>query len=155
MNRVDSQVGQADDRGSWGILSGRFLRRRVDPRGGRQIRGLWPALDEALGMRRVRGRQHLLPMRADRGGLAEMHDGRGGEPQPLWRCSWLYQGKKTCPNARPSAIDPNRSGNWGQYLSVLNWASENGLSLETCGRLCVFTTPRSARRRATGHRSDR
>ena len=40
-------------------------------------------------------------------------------PRPLWRCSWLYQGKKTCPNARPSSSDPKRSGNCGQYLSVL------------------------------------
>ena len=45
---------------------------------------------------------------------------------------------------------PKRSGNSGRYLSVLNWASENGLSLETCGRLWVRVMPRSARSRATG-----
>lgn len=32
-------------------------------------------------MRRVREREHLLTMRADRGGLAEMHDGGCQEPQ--------------------------------------------------------------------------
>src|SRR5262249_23511754 len=31
-----------------------------------------------------------------------------------------------------------------------NCASENGLSFETCGRACVFVTPRSASKRATG-----
>jgi hypothetical protein len=31
----------------------------------------------------------------------------------------------------------------------LKWASENGLSLETCGRECVLETPRSAKRSAT------
>ena len=71
-------------------------------------------------------------------------------PRPLWRCSWLYQGKKTCPNARPSSSDPKRSGNYGQYLSVLHCASENGLSFDTCGRLWVLVTPRSASNSATG-----
>ncbi len=35
---------------------------------------------------------------------------------------------------RASCSEPNRSGNAGQYLTVLNIASEYGLSLETCGR---------------------
>jgi len=35
--------------------------------------------------------------------------------------------------ARASWIAPNRSGNAGRYFSVLNCASENGLSLETWG----------------------
>jgi hypothetical protein len=46
-------------------------------------------------------------------------------------------------------IEPNRSGNAGRYFSVLNCASENGLSLDTCGRLWVFVIPRSASRNAT------
>src|SRR2546422_2714858 len=62
----------------------------------------------------------------------------------------LYQGKKTWPWARASWIEPNRSGNPGRYFSVLNWASENGLSFDTCGRLCVLVTPRSASKRAMG-----
>jgi hypothetical protein len=46
---------------------------------------------------------------------------------------------------RPASwIEPHRSGNVGRYFSVLNCASENGLSFETCGRLSVFVTPRSA-----------
>jgi hypothetical protein len=38
-------------------------------------------------------------------------------------------------------MDPNRSGNAGQYFSVLNAASENGLSLLTWGREWVRVTP--------------
>jgi hypothetical protein len=31
----------------------------------------------------------------------------------------------------------------GRYFKVRNWLSEYGLSSETCGWLCVLTTPRS------------
>src|ERR1039458_8601545 len=47
-------------------------------------------------------------------------------------------------------MEPNRSGNSGRYLRVLNWLSEYGLSSETCGRLWVLVTPRSASISATG-----
>ena len=47
-------------------------------------------------------------------------------------------------------MESNRSGKSGRYFRVLNWASEYGLSLETCGRLCDLVTPRSASRNATG-----
>ena len=53
------------------------------------------------------------------------------------------------PRRRTSGIEPNRDGNAGWYFSVLNCASENGLSLETCGRPWVLVTPRSASKRAT------
>jgi hypothetical protein len=33
---------------------------------------------------------------------------------------------------------------------VRNWLSEYGLSSETCGRLCVLVTPKSASKKATG-----
>src|SRR6266699_1495677 len=45
-------------------------------------------------------------------------------------------------------MQPKRSGNSGRYFSVRNWLSEYGLSLETCGRLCVLVTPRSASKKA-------
>jgi hypothetical protein len=45
----------------------------------------------------------------------------------------VVHGKETWQWARTSWIAPNRSGKVGRYLSVLNWASENGLSLETWG----------------------
>src|SRR3954463_1304895 len=42
-------------------------------------------------------------------------------------------------------MQPKRLGNWGWYLRVLKWASENGLSLEVWGRLCDLVTPASIR----------
>src|SRR5678809_464648 len=47
-------------------------------------------------------------------------------------------------HVRASSMQPKRSGRSGRYLSVLKWASENGLSSETCGRLWVLLIPRSA-----------
>ena len=47
-------------------------------------------------------------------------------------------------------LDRTKPRREGRYFSVLNWASENGLSLETCGRAWVLVTPRSASKRATG-----
>ena len=68
---------------------------------------------------------------------------------PEWRWSSLYQLKKRRQKARPSSIEPKRSGNSGRYLRVLNWASEYGLSLEQCGREWLLVTPRSASSSAT------
>ena len=51
--------------------------------------------------------------------------------------------------ARTSWIEPNLAGKAGRYFNVLNWASENGLSLETWGRLWALVIPRSASRNAT------
>src|SRR5438552_14490751 len=70
-------------------------------------------------------------------------------PTPEWRWSWLYHLKKPRQKARPSSMEPKRSGNSGRYLRVLNWASEYGLSLEQWGREWLLMTPRSANRRAT------
>ena len=43
-----------------------------------------------------------------------------------------------------------RVGKSGRYVSVLNFASEYGLSCETEGRECDLVTPRSASRCETG-----
>src|ERR1700723_3503010 len=43
---------------------------------------------------------------------------------------------------------PKRWGNCDWYVSVLKWLSGNGLSLDTCGRLCERVTPRSASSKA-------
>jgi hypothetical protein len=61
----------------------------------------------------------------------------------------LYQAKKGWQKVRASCRLPKRSGNSGRDLRVLNWASENGLALDTWGRLWVRVTPRSARNSAT------
>jgi hypothetical protein len=47
-------------------------------------------------------------------------------------------------------MHPKRSGKSGRYLSVLNCASEYGLSFETWGLECVLVMPRSASSIATG-----
>jgi len=62
----------------------------------------------------------------------------------------VVPGKERLAKARESSMEPKRSGNSGLYLRVLNWLSEYGLSSETCGRLWVFVTPRSAINSATG-----
>src|SRR5271166_92897 len=46
-------------------------------------------------------------------------------------------------------MEPNLPGNAGQYLSVLNCASEYGLSLDTCGRECDWSMPSRASRPVT------
>ncbi len=55
-----------------------------------------------------------------------------------WPCnrSWLYQRKNARQWSRAASIEPKRAGKSGRYFSVLNWASEYGLSFETCGREC-------------------
>jgi hypothetical protein len=81
---------------------------------------------------------------------AEVHIGWGVKAEARVTCSWLYQWKKRRQNARPSSTEPNRPGNSGRYLSVLNCASEYGLSFEQCGREWLLVTPRSASNRPTG-----
>lgn len=81
-NRNDPLVVRHDDRRSWGILTRRFLDRRVDPDGGRQIGRLRRSVHEAFGVRHVRGGQHDFTMRAHGRGLAEVHDRRRQEPEP-------------------------------------------------------------------------
>src|SRR5215211_6032714 len=68
---------------------------------------------------------------------------------PECRCSALYQVKNSWLCSRACSIDPNLSGKSGRYLSVLYWASENGLSFEQRGREWLLATPRSARSSAT------
>jgi hypothetical protein len=53
-------------------------------------------------------------------------------------------------NARASWSDPNVPGNAGQYFSVLNCASLNGLSLLTFGRECDLRMSRSESSAGTG-----
>src|SRR3984957_5601561 len=51
-------------------------------------------------------------------------------------------------NCLASSIQPKQRGKVGWYFKVLKWLSENGLSLDVCGRLCDLVTPRSASRKA-------
>ena len=54
----------------------------------------------------------------------------------LWQCSWLYQ-CTNCVTQRRACSNPlnGLTGIWGRYFSVLNRASEYGLSLLTAGLL--------------------
>jgi len=66
-SEIRSSLMHGGDRRSWGILSGRFLRGRVDPHCPWQISRVRQSLHEALGMRRVGRREHVLPLLAHRG----------------------------------------------------------------------------------------
>ena len=68
------------------------------------MRGLWPALDEPLGMRHVGGRELLLPLRTDGGGAAEMHDGGREKPQSAVAVRLVVPGKEDLPK-RPRVLD--------------------------------------------------
>ena len=61
--------------------------------------------------------------------LAIMHHSRCHQPQRWMTMMVVVPVKKSSAQALTSCREPNRSGNEGWYLSVLNWASENGLSL--------------------------
>jgi hypothetical protein len=101
-------------------------------------------------MGQVGGREYLLPPCAHRDRLAKVHDGGREKSQAAVAVLRVVPGKEALPTARPSSIEPNRSGNSGAYFKVLNYASENGLSSDTWGRPWVFVTPRSAKSSATG-----
>ena len=115
-DRVDRKVVGGDGRRFWVSLSGRMFRRRVDPHSGRQIGGEWPSVDEALRMRRVRERQDVLALRADRDGLAEVHDGGREKAQAAVTVLLVVPGKKDLPK-RPTILD--RSESLGKLGSVL------------------------------------
>ena len=79
-----------------------------------------------------------------------MDDGWRQKPGPAVAVLVVVPPEEVLPEGSAVLQDPNRSGKSGLYLIVLNWASENGLSLETCGRLCILVTAKSASSSATG-----
>jgi len=101
------------------------------------------------GISRVEG---LLAEVANFLGALIMHDRRSRQPETGVMMLGVVPGEELLAKA-PGVVqrtEARRSGNSGRYFSVLNWLSENGLSSETCGRLCVLVTPRSASGKATG-----
>ena len=76
MNRGIPLVVRQDDRRSWGILTRRCFDRRVDPDRRRQIGRVRRSIDEAFGMRPVRGSQDHFTLRAHGSRLAEVDDRR-------------------------------------------------------------------------------
>jgi hypothetical protein len=72
----------------------------------------------------IGGLQHSGPLGADLLGPAVVDVGGVWKPIPEWRCSVLYQPKNRVQKPWASSKEPNRSGNSGRCLRVLNWASE-------------------------------
>ena len=68
------------------------------------VRASEDSCNNALGMRRVCGGEHRLALRADRGGLAEMHDGGREEPQAAVAVFLVVPGKEDLPK-RPSVLE--------------------------------------------------
>ena len=85
----------------------------------------------------------------DTSGESVMH--RCRRVQPEARVAMLVVVPREEVPAESAAIfdAPEAVGKFGRYFIVLNCDSENGLSLETCGRECDFVTPMSAIRYAT------
>ena len=94
LNTGDLLVVRQDDRRAWGILTRRFFDRRVDPDGRRQIGRSRRSVDEAFGVRRVRGGQHHFTVRAYRGGLTEVDDRRRQEPEAAVMMLVVVPGKE-------------------------------------------------------------
>jgi hypothetical protein len=111
-------------------LLGRWGFRGVDPHGLGARRRPGEAAREAFRVDGIGSGERGGPRRHALLGQAEVHVVRGEQARTSW-------------------IEPNRAGKSGRYFSVLNCASENGLSLETWGRLWVLVIPRSASRNAT------
>ena len=101
MNPGDPLVVRVDDRRSWGILTRRFLDGRIDPDGRRQIGRSRRSVHEALRMGRVGGREYLLPVRADRGGLPEVHDRGREKAQAAVAVLVVVPGKEALPKGAP------------------------------------------------------
>src|SRR5690606_306194 len=57
----------------------------------------------------------------------------------------IVYSKNSWQNSRAFWIEPNLPGNAGQYLRVLKFASEYGLSFDTRGRECDWSIFSSAR----------
>lgn len=116
------------DRGSWAILRGRWFLRRVDPNRVRQEGRLGRLPHEALRVGGIGGHEHLSPSITHCVGPPVVYGGRRHQPDARVVMRAVYQEKNVGQKTRASSIEPNRSGNSGRYFSVLNWASEKGLS---------------------------
>jgi hypothetical protein len=76
------------------------------------------------------------PAGLDVHGGAVVHRGGRVHRDPGMAVLVIVAAEELAAKTLASSMDPNRPGNAGQYLSVLNCASEYGLSLDTCGREC-------------------
>ncbi len=119
--------------------------RWVDPDGCWCRRWLRRAGGEAFRVQCVGAGKGLGPRGDACGGEAVVDVVWGEQTDSAVTMFLVVPGKKNRAQwARASAREPKRSGKSGRCFRVLKWASENGLSLETCGREWLFETPRSA-----------
>jgi hypothetical protein len=102
------------------------------------------------GVGRERIRRRRLTLFSDLGRNAVVQRCRRVEPDARMTVHLVVVLEEFGAERRESSIEPNRSGNSGQYLRVLNAASEKGLSLVTWGRLWLRATPRSMSNCDTG-----
>ena len=130
-------------------LLGRWGFRGVDPHSLGARRRPWEAAREAFRVDGIGGGEHGRPGRHALLGQAEVHVVRGEQAKTAVMMCDVVPGEKDVAVGATSWIEPNRAGKSDRYFSVLNCASENGLSLDTWGRECVLVTPRSASRNAT------
>ena len=122
--------------------AGRLRRRWVDRDRLRWPGCLWGTFDEPLGMRHERRVERRLPDGEDLADPTVVHRCRRQIREPGMMMLVVVPGEELA-QARALLVGRKRSGNSGRYFRVLNWLSENGLSLETWGRLWVLVTPRS------------
>ena len=108
------------------------------------------SLDEAFGVQGVGAVEHDRTLLADGLRVAVVDVEGGVEPDAGVAVLEVVPVEELLQCWAAWANDPKRSGNSGRYLRVRNWASVNGLSFDTWGRLWLLVTPRPASMNATG-----
>jgi len=109
---------------------------------------VWPAcrgpIDEALRVLAKGLIESVLASEVDSVGLAVMNLVWGHQADPEVVMVLIVPIKIIAQEASGILDAAEARGNCGWYFKFLNWLSENGLSLDVCGRLCERVTPRSA-----------
>lgn len=108
----------------------------VDPRGVGELRRFGPFADEPFGVCGVGGIAYTGTLVTDRLGQAVVDVGGGVQADAGVAVFVVVPTEEVWQCLRASWIELSRPGKSGRYFSVLNRASENGLSLETCRREC-------------------
>jgi hypothetical protein len=97
---------------------------------------------EALWMVDARGVKHPLALLGDDFCVPEVDVCAGVEARSLSGDARRRR-RRRLQSVRASVMLEERFARSSSILSVLNWLSEYGLSFDTCGRECPWSTPRS------------
>ena len=111
---------------------------------------LWRLADEPFGVRPVCVGEHGGALVTDGLGGAVVDVGGSVQAQPAVVMIVVIPSEEGLAVPAGGLDRVEAAGKSGRYFRVLNWDSLNGLSSDTCGRLCDWVTPRSASRNATG-----